>query len=296
MIKSINYWAFPGGLEGTKDIGEFFEEAKETGFDAVELCCGATGKLTPKTTERQCLQIRKKAEHIGVEIASLASGIYWDYNLGCNKVMDRNRAEQTTRKMLQVAQWLGTDALLFIPGAVDVFFNPAAAIIPYDILLARVKQGMKRLLRTAEQCKVALCVENVWNKFLLSPVEMRDFIDGFDSEFVGSYLDVGNVVAFGYPEQWIRILGKRVRRVHLKDYKISAGNADGFCDLLEGDVNWAEVAKALRAVGYDSYCTAEMIPLYPQHPMVRIKNTLNAMRAIFGDQGIENRVSTQPRA
>ena len=282
MIKSINYWAFPGGLEGEKDIGECFEEAKEAGFEAVELCCGDTGKLSLRNTEKQCLRIRNKAESVGVQIASLASGVYWDYNLGCNKVMVRNRAEQATRKMLQIAAWLGTDAMLFIPGAVDVFFNPEADVIPYDILLARVKQGMKRLLRTAEQCKVALCVENVWNKFLLSPIEMRDFIDGFDSEFVGSYFDVGNVLAFGYPEQWIRILGKRIRRVHVKDYRISAGDADGFCDLLEGDVNWPEVGKALRAIGYDGYCTAEMIPLYHHHPMVRIKNTSNAMDAILG--------------
>src|SRR5208283_203670 len=146
-------------------------------------------------------------------------------------------------------QWLGTDALLFIPGTVDVFFNPASEVIPYDILFASAKEGTQRLLRAAEQCKVALCVENVWNKFLLSPIEMRDFIDGFDSEFVAAYFDVGNVVAFGYPQHWIRILGKRIKRVHFKDYKIAAGNANGFCDLLEGDVNWHEVVKALKAVG-----------------------------------------------
>jgi len=165
---------------------------------------------------------------------------------------------------------------------VDVFFNPDAEVISYDIVLARARQGMKRLLKTAEQCKVALAVENVWSKFLLSPVEMRDFIDGFKSEYVGSYFDVGNVMAFGYPEQWIRILGKRIKRVHFKDFKTACGGVDGFCDLLEGDVNWPAVMKAFRAVGYNGYCTAEMIPLYPCHPMVRIKNTSNAMDAIFG--------------
>jgi len=162
-----------------------------------------------------------------------------------------------------------------------VFFNPASEVIPYDILFARAKEGTQRLLRTAEQCKVALCVENVWNKFLLSPIEMRDFIDGFDSEFVAAYLDVGNVLAFGYPQHWIRILGKRIKRVHFKDYKVSAGGANGFCDLLEGDVNWPEVIKALKAVGYDGFCTAEMVPTYRTSPLVRIQNTSNAMDAIL---------------
>ena len=281
MKKSISYWAFAGGLEGTKDITACFAEAKAAGFEAVELCCGDTGKLNLKTTEAQCAQMRNSAEKAGVKIASLASGIYWSYNLGCNKVADRNKAEQAARKMLQIAQWLGTDALLFIPGAVDVFFNPAAEVIPYDTLLARVKGGVQRLLRTAEQCKVALCVENVWSKFLISPIEMRDFLDSFNCEHLASYFDVGNVLAFGYPEQWIRILGKRIRRVHLKDFKVAVGTADGFCDLLEGDVNWPEVVRALRAVGYDGYCTAEMIPIYRHHPMARIRNTSNAMDAIL---------------
>ncbi len=282
MKKGISYWAFPGGLEGKKDLTECFKEASAAGFQAVELCCADTGKLNLRTTERQCTQIRTNAERAGVAIASLASGVYWSYSIGSNKVSDRNQAEQATKKMLQIAQWLGTDALLFIPGAVDVFFDPQAEIISYDILFARARQGMKRLLKTAEQCKVALCIENVWNKFLLSPLEMRDFIDDFDNEYVGAYFDVGNALAFAYPEHWIRILGKRIRRVHLKDYKIGVGTADGFCDLLEGDVNWPEVMRALKAVGYNGYCTAEMIPLYRHNPSVRIKNTSNAMDAIFG--------------
>jgi len=281
MKKSISYWAFPGGLEGKKDIAECFAEAAQAGFEAVELCCGEKGALNLGISERHCRRIRSLAEKAGVEIASLASGLYWEYNLGCNRVADRNRAEQATKKMLQIANWLGTDALLFIPGAVDVFFNPAAEIVPYDVLFARIKTGIRRLLRTAEQCRVALCIENVWNKFLLSPLELRDFIDGFESEYLASYFDVGNVLAIGYPEQWIRILGKRIRRVHLKDFKTAVGTAEGFCDLLEGDVNWPEVVKALHAVGYNGYCTAEMIPTYAHHPLVRIRNTSRAMDAIF---------------
>jgi len=282
MKKSISYWAFPGGLEGVAPIGDALRAAKDVGFDAIELACGDAGALTPRTTKKRCLAIRAQAEKVGIEISSLCSGIYWGYNLGCNKAADRKRCEAATKKMLQIGAWLGVDALLFIPAAVDVFFNPAAEVIPYDVVLQRAVQGTKRLLKTAEKCKVCLCVENVWNKFLLSPTEMRDFVDQFKSKYVGCYFDVGNVLPFGYPEQWIRILGKRIKRVHFKDFKTAVADANGFCDLLEGDVNWPEVVAALKDVGYKSYCTAEMIPLYAHYPMVRVLNTSNAMDAILG--------------
>src|SRR5659263_668632 len=86
-------------------------------------------------------------------------------------------------------------------------------------------------------------LENVWNKFLLSPIEMRDFIDKIDSSYVGAYLDVGNVINTGYPEQWIRILGKRIKKVHFKDFRKSVGTLSGFVDLLAGDVDYPEVMK-----------------------------------------------------
>jgi L-ribulose-5-phosphate 3-epimerase len=124
---------------------------------------------------------------------------------------------------------------------------------------------------------VALCIENVWNKFLLSPLEMRDFIDGFDSRMVGAYFDVGNVLLTGYPEQWIRILGERIKRVHVKDFKRSAETAEGFVDLLEGDVDFEVVNKALAEVGYDGYVTAEMLPFVPGRP----EKTALAMKKIF---------------
>jgi hexulose-6-phosphate isomerase len=100
----------------------------------------------------------------------------------------------------------------------------------------------------------------VWNKFLLSPVEMRDFIDQCDSEYVGAYFDTGNIVQYGFPEQWIQILGQRIRAVHLKDFRASTGTLDGFVMLMEGDVNWPEVMGALREIDYRRALTAEYGP------------------------------------
>ena len=182
-----------------------------------------------------------------------------------------------TQKALQVTQWLGTDAYLFVPGAVDVFFMPEAEVIPYDVCYERAKEGISRLVPTAEDLGVSIAIENVWNKFLLSPLEMRDFIDHFDSENVGAYFDVGNVLLTGYPEQWIRILGSRIKRVHIKDFKNSIGTVDGFVELLEGDVDFEAIKKALAEINYDGYVTAEMIPYLPDRP----EKTAAAMKKIF---------------
>ena len=117
---------------------------------------------------------------------------------------------------------------------------------------------------------------------MLSPLEMRDFIDVIDSSYIGSYLDVGNIISSGFPEHWIRILGKRIKKVHLKDYKKNPGGLNCFVDLLSGDVNWPEVIKAFKEIEYDSWFTAEMLPPYKYYPDQIIYNTSAAMDQILG--------------
>ena len=123
-------------------------------------------------------------------------------------------------------------------------------------------------------------MENVWNKFLLSPLEFKDFIDKVDSPFVGIYLDVGNVVYTGYPEQWIKILGKRIKKVHFKDFRRSIGNINGFVDLLSGDVNFPAVMRAFTTTGYNDYVIAEMMP-YSYYEDQVVYNTSKAMDRIL---------------
>jgi hexulose-6-phosphate isomerase len=118
---------------------------------------------------------------------------------------------------------------------------------------------MHKLVPFAAQAKVALAIENVWNKFLVSPLEMRNFVDQFKSPWVRSFFDVGNVMQFGYPEDWILTLGRRVSRVHLKDYKLSTRAEQGrFVDLMEGDVNWKAVMAALVKVDYRGWLSPEI--------------------------------------
>lgn len=263
MIKTISYWSLKGGLEATRSLKGAMREAKAKGFEGIELCLALTGELTPKTTKRQCLEIRKMADKIGIELPSLASGVYWDVSLTDNKASVRRRAHTITKAYLQKAAWLGIDAVLVVPGAVDVFFLPDAPVIPYETVWKRSQEQLKSLAKTARKLKVSIAIENVWNRFLLSPVEMAHFVDSIGSRYVGCYFDVGNVLPFGYPQDWIRTLGSRIRRIHIKDFKRSVGTVDGFCDLTEGDVPWAEVMKALKEIGYKSSVTAEMMPPRP---------------------------------
>lgn len=260
MKKGISYWSLEGGLSGERDIEDAMRESRSCGFQSIELAVGYKGVLTPETTQDRCRKIVNTAEEIGIEISSVATGIYWETSLTDNDPKVREKAIQATKKILAIAHWLKTDAILVIPGAVDIFFRPEYPPHQYDEVYKRAVQSIKKLIPTAEKYKVAMCLENVWNKFLLSPMEMKDFIDKFKSKYVKSYFDAANVLLYGYPDQWIKILGNRIKRIHIKDFKRSVGTADGFCDLLEGDLDFKKLMSALRSIKYHGYITAEMIP------------------------------------
>lgn len=277
MKIGISYWMLDGGLEAKLPVSEAIKQAKELGFDAIELCIASQGVLTEKTTESECRLIVAEAQKNGIEISSLASGQSWITSPTSSDASVREQIVDFTQKALQVTSWLGADAYLLVPGAVDIFFLPDAEVVPYQICYQRAKEFISKLIDTAEDSGVSICIENVWNKFLLSPLEMRDFIDSFKSERVGSYFDAGNVLLTGYPEQWIEILGSRIKRVHIKDFKLSIGTVEGFVDLREGDVDFEAVKKALSEVGYNGYVTSEILPFSPGRP----QKTAKAMKEIF---------------
>ena len=277
MKISASYWIFDGGLEGTLPIKSAMEQASKMGFEGIELGIASQGVLTHNTSQAECEEIVREAQKNGLEISGVASGESWTTSPTANDEDVRKKIIDFTQKALQITHWLGSDAYLFVPGAVEVFFLPDAEVIPYDVCYQRASEAISQLVPVAEKLGVAIAVENVWNKFLLSPLEMREFIDNFNTSQVGVYFDVGNVLLTGYPDQWIRILGSRIKRVHIKDFKRSVGNADGFVDLLEGDVDFEAVKKALSEINYDGYVTAEMIPFTPGRP----EKTADAMKKIF---------------
>jgi L-ribulose-5-phosphate 3-epimerase len=278
MKKGINIWSFPG----TMSIKECMIYAKEVGFDSIELALNETGAMSLESSEEEVIGYKKLAEEIGIEISSLASGLYWSYPLTSNDENIREKSKAIIKKQIDFAAALGVDTILVVPGAVGVDFIPGSAVIDYDVAYDRALNGIKELAPYAEEKRVSIGIENVWNKFLLSPLEMRDFIDKVNSPYVGSYFDVGNVVFSGYPEQWIKILGSRIKKVHFKDYRREAGGLHGFVDLLAGDVDYVKVMEAFKAVGYDGYVTAEMIPGYKQYADQIVYNTSKAMDRILG--------------
>ena len=275
MKKSITYWALT-----RKSVEENLKLVKEAGFDAVELTFGENDVLNPNTDKSSCEKIFKQTKKIGLEISSLAPSFYWGYPLTSNKKEIRQKSIDLTLKYIELASYLNAKAVLIVPGLVGADFIPNSEVIDYDIAYERMKEAVNQILPKAEKKGIILCLENVWNKFLLSPLEIRDFIDSFKSNYVKAYFDVGNVLLTGYPEQWIKILGNRIKRIHFKDFKRAVGNINGFVDLLEGDVDWKKVMDALRKIGYDGYCTAEVFP-YKFAPDALIYNTSKAMDYIF---------------
>ncbi|MDD5017920.1 MAG: sugar phosphate isomerase/epimerase, partial [Eubacteriales bacterium] len=187
------------------------------------------------------------------------------------------------KRQVDLAKDVGTDTVLVLPGAVGIDFVPGGLtdFLAYDKAYDVALAAYQDMAPYAEQADIYLGLENVWNKFLLSPLEMRDFIDKVNSLYVCSYFDVGNVVYSGYPEQWIKILNKRIRRVHFKDYRRDPGGLNAFCDLLSGDVDYPAVMKALREIGYNGYCTCEMTP-YHNMPEQAAFNASASMDKIFG--------------
>ncbi len=277
MKKGISIWSFAAGLS----LPEIFALTKKAGYDGVELALDETGPVSLESTAEDMAKVRAQAAAAGVELYSLATGLYWSYPLTSDDEAVRAKARHILRRQLQCAAWLGCGRILVIPGAVGVEFAPALGVTPYETVYLRAQEALRALAPEAQALGVVIGVENVWNKFLLSPLEMRNFIDSIGSEFVGSYFDVGNVVAFGYPEHWIPVLGKRIAAVHFKDYRREAGNLSGFVDLLSGDVNWPAVMRELRAVPYEGWVTAEMLPPYRYHPEQILFNTSAAMDAIL---------------
>lgn len=283
LLKSLNYWGWPGGLEGTLDPLEFIKAAKSCGYEAVELAIGNPGSAMPTDcTRERATEIRQTAQELGMSIPSIASGLYWFSNLGDREPDKRAKALADLEKMIEIASWLGAKTLLTIPGAVDVFFLPDRPIQPYMEVWQNATEGLKQILPIAEKHQVRLGIENVWNKFLTSPGELAYFIDQFESPWIGAYVDVANLLPYGHAEDWLRTLGHRVVGIHFKDFRRSVGTVEGFVDLLEGDVNWPEVMKAITEIGYSGPVAAELIPGYRHHPEVRAKVASIAMDAILG--------------
>jgi hexulose-6-phosphate isomerase len=215
---------------------------KEVGFDAIE---GQT-----VTDQREAEEIKKAADDAKVRIHSVMNMAHWDNPLSSSDPAVVEKSLEGMRTSLHNAKLWGAEAVLLVPAVV----NPQ---VTYREAWTRSQKQIRKLIPLAEELKVIIAIEEVWNKFLLSPLEMPKYVDEFESPWVKSYFDVGNVVLYGYPQDWIHNLGKRIAKVHLKDFKRLE---DGYrwVNLGDGDIDWPAVRKAFADVGYTGYATTEL--------------------------------------
>ena len=280
MKKSINIWSFYGDW----DLEQKMRLARDAGFEGFEIDLSGDGQLNLETSPAEVDQIAQMAKEVGITLSGLATGMYWEYNPASSRRETRAQAKRILEKQIRAASQLGIDAILVVPGSVGADFIAGFEAVPYDAAWKRATAFVRQAIPLAEEMGVTIGIENVWNKFLTSPLEMKQFIDQFDSKSVRAYFDVGNVLANGYPEHWIPILAERICRVHVKDYRRAVGSINGFVDLLSGDVNWPAVAQALSDIGFEGWVAAEMIPplpFYKYAPETLIENTSRAMDSIF---------------
>jgi L-ribulose-5-phosphate 3-epimerase len=261
MKLCISYWSIEGGLANTRPIKEAMQEAKDAGFDGIELAIGTEGVLSTSTDQKTCESYRKIADDLRLSCETVAAGLSWGCSPTDANPATRQKSIELHAAALQRAAWFGAKSMLMVPGAITIPWDPKYGPVKYDDAAKWAREAALELALVSERLKVELCLENVWNGMFYSPVEFASFIDSIGSEWVGAYFDVGNVLGYHqYPPHWIELLGKRIRRVHIKDFKKDVGNLSGFVDLLAGDVPWKASMDALRAIGYDKTIVAEMMP------------------------------------
>ena len=264
MKLCISYWSVEGGLGGARPVEEAMKEAKAAGFDGIELAIGAEGVLNTQTDQKTCESYRRLAEQHNVVLETVAAGLAWGCSPNDPNPETRKKSIQMHADALQRAAWLGAKAMLMVPGAVTIPWDRNYGPVNYYDAVERTRLAVKELAPVAAKVGVTLCLENVWNGMFYSPLEFASFVDSFKTKHVAIYFDAGNVLGYHqHPPHWIAILGRRICRVHIKDFKKDVGNLSGFCDLLAGDMPWQETMAALRKIGYDKTIVAEMMPPDP---------------------------------
>ena len=228
-----------GMIKGARSIAEKFALAKQAGFDGIEF----DGPIPPGHHD----QFKDSSAATGLVVPGLVAGAAGRM-MGLADESERKRGIDRFAQALRDAKTLGGNTVLLYPGIVNEKYQ-------YDVVYERLQQAITQLIPVSRETGVKIAIENVWNNIFISPLEARDFVDSFKSPQVGWYFDVGNVVRFGWPEHWIRILRHRILKLDIKEYSRQLQNNEGLwkgfsAKLGEGSVEWSEVMKALREINY----------------------------------------------
>jgi L-ribulose-5-phosphate 3-epimerase len=219
-----------------------FKMARDVGFEVVQ------ASTTPD--QREAEEIKKASDGAGIAIDSVMNMDHWKYPLSSGDPAVVEKSMHGMRTSLHNAKLWGADAVLLVPAVV----NPQTA---YRDAWMRSQEQVRKLLPLAEELRVEISMEEVWNKFLLSPLEFATYVDEFKSPWVRAWFDVGNVVLYGYPQDWIRTLGKRIDKLHLKDFKRRPSSYE-WVNLGDGNVDWPAVRGALAEIGFSGSATVEL--------------------------------------
>jgi L-ribulose-5-phosphate 3-epimerase len=236
--KAVEFNMLPKSL----GIMEAFQLAKDCGFEQIEC------PTTPEKSKAE--EMLAASINTGLHIHSVMNQAHWSYPLSSPDPAAVEKSLEGMRISLQNAKLWGCDTVLLVPAVVN-------AEVSYAQAWERSQRQIRKLIPIAEESKIIIGIEEVWNKFLLSPLEFAHYIDSFDSPYVKAYFDVGNVAINGYPQDWIRVLGKRIVKLHIKDFKFEKSVAS-WVGLKEGQIDWPAVHASLEAIGYKGTATVEL--------------------------------------
>lgn len=229
-------------------LADKFKIARDAGFDGIEL---------NSPTEFNISEILEAKEKSGIELPSVINKDHWSKPLSDPDPAIRAQCIESVAKSLEEVKELGGDTVLVVPGVVN-------EKIGYEQAYNTSLESIRSLIPHAEKTGMQIALENVWNNFILSPVEARRFVDEINHPLVGWYFDIGNILRYGWPEHWIKTLNRRIMKLHIKEYSRELMNTKGVregfnVDLLEGDNNWPVVMKAVREINYKGgWMTAEL--------------------------------------
>lgn len=238
--------AFYGGVEG-KTLKDQFQLLKDAGFDGIEI------NSPTKYSKDEVLETLKAT---GLLCEGVVDSMHWSVTLSDPDAKKRALAVENLKTAIRDCKYWGGTSVLLVPAVVN-------KQVSYDDAYKRSQEEIRKAIPTAAEMGVKIAIENVWNSFLLSPVEAARYVDEFESPWVGWHFDIGNIINYGWPEQWARILGKRIVKLHIKEYsrkkRDKEGPYAGFnVELTEGDNDWPAIMRELDAAGYNTWACAEV--------------------------------------
>jgi hexulose-6-phosphate isomerase len=239
---SLKKGVVQGMLPKNVSYADRFKMARDAGFEVVQAYTASN--------QAEAEEIKRAADRAAIKIDSVMNQAHWEWPLSSSDPAVVEKSLDGMRTSLHNAYLWGSHSVLLVPAVV----NPQTS---YRDAWTRSQEQIRKLIPLAAELKVVIAIEEVWNKFLLSPLEFAKYVDEFSSPWVKAWFDVGNVVLYGFPQDWIRTLGKRIVALHLKDFKRS-DDRYAWVNLGDGDVDWSEVRKALVEIGYSGAATTEL--------------------------------------